>query len=159
MRRAPPAGRIVTALAPFQVMASDAHRFLSSSLYSSGTLVAWDPAPFSADLTQVTLRMDAEPWRPSSSSSLCFLKPLPPYSGTTGQTTPSSLSTRDTGCSTPCSPSTSCNLALSGSFGSRYKTTWPSPFRRTRPPPACSVREASTLLPLESSAEVQEIST
>lgn len=40
---------------PFdQVMASDDHRFLSSSLYSSGALVAWDPAPFSADLTQVT---------------------------------------------------------------------------------------------------------
>lgn len=35
-----------------QVMASDDHRFLSSSLYSSGVLVAWDPAPFSADLTQ-----------------------------------------------------------------------------------------------------------
>lgn len=34
-------------------MASDDHRFLSSSLYSSGTLVAWDPAPFSADLMQV----------------------------------------------------------------------------------------------------------
>lgn len=38
-----------------QVMASDDHRFLSSSLYSSGALVAWDPAPFSADLTQVTI--------------------------------------------------------------------------------------------------------
>uniref|UniRef100_A0A3Q0TBQ6 beta-galactoside alpha-(2,6)-sialyltransferase n=1 Tax=Amphilophus citrinellus TaxID=61819 RepID=A0A3Q0TBQ6_AMPCI len=37
-----------------QVMASDDHRFLSSSLYSSGVLVAWDPAPFSADLSQVT---------------------------------------------------------------------------------------------------------
>lgn len=37
----------------FQVMASDDHRFLSSSLYSSGVLVAWDPAPFSADLTKV----------------------------------------------------------------------------------------------------------
>lgn len=36
-----------------QVMASDEHRFLSSSLYSTGVLVAWDPAPFSADLTQV----------------------------------------------------------------------------------------------------------
>ncbi|XP_061607523.1 beta-galactoside alpha-2,6-sialyltransferase 1 isoform X1 [Phyllopteryx taeniolatus] len=35
-----------------QVMASDDHHFLSSSLYSSGVLVAWDPAPFSADLTQ-----------------------------------------------------------------------------------------------------------
>ncbi|XP_026229160.1 beta-galactoside alpha-2,6-sialyltransferase 1 isoform X3 [Anabas testudineus] len=35
-----------------QVMASDEHRFLSSSLYSTGVLVAWDPAPFSADLTQ-----------------------------------------------------------------------------------------------------------
>ncbi|XP_030602042.1 beta-galactoside alpha-2,6-sialyltransferase 1 [Archocentrus centrarchus] len=35
-----------------QVMASDDHRFLSSSLYSSGVLVAWDPAPFSADLSQ-----------------------------------------------------------------------------------------------------------
>lgn len=33
-----------------QVMASEDHRFLSSSLYSSGILVAWDPAPFSADL-------------------------------------------------------------------------------------------------------------
>lgn len=33
-----------------QVMASDDHRFLSSSLYSSGVLVAWDPAPYSADL-------------------------------------------------------------------------------------------------------------
>ncbi|XP_029029544.1 beta-galactoside alpha-2,6-sialyltransferase 1 [Betta splendens] len=35
-----------------QVMASDEHRFLSSSLYSTGVLVAWDPAPFSANLTQ-----------------------------------------------------------------------------------------------------------
>ncbi|KAF3705561.1 Beta-galactoside alpha-2,6-sialyltransferase 1 [Channa argus] len=35
-----------------QVMASEEHRFLSSSLYSSGVLVAWDPAPFSADLLQ-----------------------------------------------------------------------------------------------------------
>ncbi|KAM3601994.1 uncharacterized protein V6R79_022412 [Siganus canaliculatus] len=35
-----------------QVMASDDFRFLSSSLYSTGVLVAWDPAPFSADLTQ-----------------------------------------------------------------------------------------------------------
>ncbi|KAM6986995.1 beta-galactoside alpha-2,6-sialyltransferase 1 [Aplochiton taeniatus] len=35
-----------------QVMASEDHRFLSSSLYSTGVLVAWDPAPFSADLTQ-----------------------------------------------------------------------------------------------------------
>ncbi|XP_029703704.1 beta-galactoside alpha-2,6-sialyltransferase 1 isoform X2 [Takifugu rubripes] len=41
-----------------QVMASEAHRFLSSSLYSSGTLVAWDPAPFSADLTQWFNRTD-----------------------------------------------------------------------------------------------------
>ncbi|XP_026184830.1 beta-galactoside alpha-2,6-sialyltransferase 1 [Mastacembelus armatus] len=35
-----------------QVMATEEHRFLSSSLYSSGVLVAWDPAPFSANLTQ-----------------------------------------------------------------------------------------------------------
>ncbi|XP_047234866.1 beta-galactoside alpha-2,6-sialyltransferase 1 isoform X4 [Girardinichthys multiradiatus] len=35
-----------------QVMASDDHRFLSSSLYSSGVLVAWDPAPFSSNLSQ-----------------------------------------------------------------------------------------------------------
>ncbi|XP_022600476.1 beta-galactoside alpha-2,6-sialyltransferase 1 isoform X2 [Seriola dumerili] len=41
-----------------QVMASDDHRFLSSSLYSSGVLVAWDPAPFSADLTQWYNRTD-----------------------------------------------------------------------------------------------------
>ncbi|XP_067464798.1 beta-galactoside alpha-2,6-sialyltransferase 1 isoform X3 [Thunnus thynnus] len=41
-----------------QVMASDDHRFLSSSLYSTGVLVAWDPAPFSADLTQWYNRTD-----------------------------------------------------------------------------------------------------
>uniref|UniRef100_A0A3B4G8S3 Beta-galactoside alpha-2,6-sialyltransferase 1 n=1 Tax=Pundamilia nyererei TaxID=303518 RepID=A0A3B4G8S3_9CICH len=41
-----------------QVMASDDHRFLSSSLYSSGVLVAWDPAPFSADLTKWFNRTD-----------------------------------------------------------------------------------------------------
>ncbi|XP_033954639.1 beta-galactoside alpha-2,6-sialyltransferase 1 [Pseudochaenichthys georgianus] len=41
-----------------QVMASDDHRFLSSSLYSSGALVAWDPAPFSADLSQWYNRTD-----------------------------------------------------------------------------------------------------
>ncbi|CAJ1063290.1 beta-galactoside alpha-2%2C6-sialyltransferase 1 [Xyrichtys novacula] len=41
-----------------QVMASEDHRFLSSSLYSSGALVAWDPAPFSADLTQWLNRTD-----------------------------------------------------------------------------------------------------
>ncbi|MCI4386525.1 hypothetical protein PGIGA_G00063460 [Pangasianodon gigas] len=35
-----------------QVMASEDHHFLSSSLYSSGTLVAWDPAPFSSDLNE-----------------------------------------------------------------------------------------------------------
>ncbi|KAJ7996232.1 hypothetical protein DPEC_G00234930 [Dallia pectoralis] len=35
-----------------QMMASDDHHFLSSSLYSTGVLVAWDPAPFSADLSQ-----------------------------------------------------------------------------------------------------------
>uniref|UniRef100_A0A672JGD5 Beta-galactoside alpha-2,6-sialyltransferase 1 n=2 Tax=Salarias fasciatus TaxID=181472 RepID=A0A672JGD5_SALFA len=41
-----------------QVMASDDHRFLSSSLYSSGVLVAWDPAPYSADLMQWYNRTD-----------------------------------------------------------------------------------------------------
>lgn len=65
----------------------------------------------------------------------------PPYSGTTGQTTPSSRSTRDTGGFIPCSPSTSCILALSGRSGNEYKTTWPSPSRRTRPPPGCLVCE------------------
>lgn len=45
---------IMYLLSVLKVMASDDHRFLSSSLYSSGALVAWDPAPFSADLTQVT---------------------------------------------------------------------------------------------------------
>lgn len=35
-----------------QVMASEDHRFLSSSLYSTGVLVAWDPAPFSANLSK-----------------------------------------------------------------------------------------------------------
>ncbi|XP_072318212.1 beta-galactoside alpha-2,6-sialyltransferase 1 [Eucyclogobius newberryi] len=41
-----------------QLMASEVHRFLSSSLYSSGILVAWDPAPFSADLNQWLNRTD-----------------------------------------------------------------------------------------------------
>lgn len=41
-----------------QVMASDDHRFLSSSLYSSGVLVAWDPAPFSSNLSQWYNRTD-----------------------------------------------------------------------------------------------------
>lgn len=36
-------------------MASEDHHFLSSSLYSSGTLVAWDPAPFSTDLNEVNI--------------------------------------------------------------------------------------------------------
>ncbi|XP_063059231.1 beta-galactoside alpha-2,6-sialyltransferase 1 [Engraulis encrasicolus] len=35
-----------------QVMASDDHRFLSSSLYSTGILVGWDPAPYSSDLSE-----------------------------------------------------------------------------------------------------------
>ncbi|KAG9346326.1 hypothetical protein JZ751_006637 [Albula glossodonta] len=35
-----------------QVMASDDHHFLSSSLYSAGILVGWDPAPYSADLNE-----------------------------------------------------------------------------------------------------------
>lgn len=35
-----------------QVMASEDHHFLSSSLYSIGTLVAWDPAPYSSDLNE-----------------------------------------------------------------------------------------------------------
>lgn len=39
----------------FKVMASEDHHFLSSSLYSSGTLVAWDPAPFSSDLIEVSM--------------------------------------------------------------------------------------------------------
>lgn len=39
----------------FKVMASEDHHFLSSSLYSSGTLVAWDPAPFSSDLNEVNM--------------------------------------------------------------------------------------------------------
>ncbi|XP_034548183.1 beta-galactoside alpha-2,6-sialyltransferase 1-like [Notolabrus celidotus] len=41
-----------------QLMASDDHHFLSSSLYSSGTLLAWDPAPFSANLTQWLSKTD-----------------------------------------------------------------------------------------------------
>ncbi|XP_037543703.1 beta-galactoside alpha-2,6-sialyltransferase 1 isoform X1 [Nematolebias whitei] len=41
-----------------QVMATDEHRFLSNSLYSSGVLVAWDPAPFSSDLSQWYNRTD-----------------------------------------------------------------------------------------------------
>lgn len=39
----------------FKVMASEDHHFLSSSLYSSGTLLAWDPAPFSSDLSEVNI--------------------------------------------------------------------------------------------------------
>uniref|UniRef100_A0A3Q3AK05 Beta-galactoside alpha-2,6-sialyltransferase 1 n=3 Tax=Kryptolebias marmoratus TaxID=37003 RepID=A0A3Q3AK05_KRYMA len=35
-----------------KVMAKDKYHFLSSPLYNSGVLVAWDPAPFSSDLTQ-----------------------------------------------------------------------------------------------------------
>uniref|UniRef100_A0A3Q3APY4 Beta-galactoside alpha-2,6-sialyltransferase 1 n=2 Tax=Kryptolebias marmoratus TaxID=37003 RepID=A0A3Q3APY4_KRYMA len=35
-----------------QVMSKNKHRFLTSSLYNSGVLVAWDPGPFSSDLTQ-----------------------------------------------------------------------------------------------------------
>ncbi|KAL7853814.1 hypothetical protein AOLI_G00206580 [Acnodon oligacanthus] len=35
-----------------QVMASEDHHFLSSSLYSTGILVAWDPAPYSSDLNE-----------------------------------------------------------------------------------------------------------
>ncbi|XP_077597358.1 beta-galactoside alpha-2,6-sialyltransferase 1 isoform X1 [Stigmatopora nigra] len=35
-----------------QVMSADNNHFLSSSLYSTGVLVAWDPAPFSANLTE-----------------------------------------------------------------------------------------------------------
>ncbi|XP_062868223.1 beta-galactoside alpha-2,6-sialyltransferase 1 [Trichomycterus rosablanca] len=35
-----------------QVMASEDYHFLSSSLYSTGTLVAWDPAPYSSDLNE-----------------------------------------------------------------------------------------------------------
>lgn len=127
----------------FQVMASEAHRFLSSSLYSSGTLVAWDPAPFSADLTQVTFWIECRSLLPASLAT--FIRGVCRCSGTTGQTTRSLLSTRDTGRFIPCSPSTSCIRALSGRSGSGYKTTWPSPFRRTHLPPACSVCEGSSL--------------
>ncbi|XP_069502534.1 beta-galactoside alpha-2,6-sialyltransferase 1-like isoform X2 [Ambystoma mexicanum] len=35
-----------------QVMASESHKFLNNPLYSSGILVAWDPAPYSADLAE-----------------------------------------------------------------------------------------------------------
>ncbi|MBN3298313.1 SIAT1 sialyltransferase, partial [Amia calva] len=41
-----------------QVMASEDHHFLSSSLYSSGVLVAWDPAPYSSNLTEWYNRTD-----------------------------------------------------------------------------------------------------
>ncbi|KAJ8408912.1 hypothetical protein AAFF_G00247300 [Aldrovandia affinis] len=41
-----------------QVMVSDEHRFLSSSLYSAGILVAWDPAPYSSDLGEWYNRTD-----------------------------------------------------------------------------------------------------
>ncbi|XP_064209068.1 beta-galactoside alpha-2,6-sialyltransferase 1 isoform X1 [Anguilla rostrata] len=41
-----------------QVMASDDHRFLSSSLYSAGILVAWDPSPYSSDLNEWYNRTD-----------------------------------------------------------------------------------------------------
>lgn len=51
-------GKTTIRLINSQVMASDDHRFLSSSLYSSGILVAWDPAPFSADLSQWYNRTD-----------------------------------------------------------------------------------------------------
>lgn len=33
-----------------QLMASEDHHFLSSSLYSAGILVSWDPSPYSSDL-------------------------------------------------------------------------------------------------------------
>ncbi|RXN07277.1 beta-galactoside alpha-2,6-sialyltransferase 1-like protein [Labeo rohita] len=35
-----------------QVMASEDHHFLSSSLYSAGILVSWDPGPYSSDLRE-----------------------------------------------------------------------------------------------------------
>ncbi|XP_037543716.1 beta-galactoside alpha-2,6-sialyltransferase 1-like [Nematolebias whitei] len=35
-----------------KVMAKSKYKFLSSSLFNSGVLVAWDPAPFSSNLTQ-----------------------------------------------------------------------------------------------------------
>ncbi|XP_051732629.1 beta-galactoside alpha-2,6-sialyltransferase 1 isoform X3 [Ctenopharyngodon idella] len=35
-----------------QVMASEDHHFLSSSLYSAGILVSWDPGPYSSDLQE-----------------------------------------------------------------------------------------------------------
>ncbi|XP_041094362.1 beta-galactoside alpha-2,6-sialyltransferase 1-like [Polyodon spathula] len=41
-----------------QVMATKDHKFLSSSLYSTGLLVAWDPAPYSADLREWYNRTD-----------------------------------------------------------------------------------------------------
>ena len=74
--------------------------------------------------------------------------PCPTCSGSTGRTTPSSPSTRDTGGFIPCSRSTSCTLALSGRSGSGYKTTWLSRSRRTRPLLACSVCHTSRLSPL-----------
>lgn len=47
-----------------QVMASEDHRFLSSSLYSTGMLVGWDPAPYSSDLREVSRR--TQPPTPAS---------------------------------------------------------------------------------------------
>ncbi|XP_043933291.1 beta-galactoside alpha-2,6-sialyltransferase 1-like [Protopterus annectens] len=35
-----------------QVMASEEHGFLKNNLYTAGVLVGWDPAPYSADLTE-----------------------------------------------------------------------------------------------------------
>ncbi|KAI4878763.1 hypothetical protein NFI96_028770, partial [Prochilodus magdalenae] len=48
-----------------QVMASEDHHFLSSSLYSTGILVAWDPAPYSSDLNEFVHTFLLSQWKNS----------------------------------------------------------------------------------------------
>ncbi|XP_036404169.1 beta-galactoside alpha-2,6-sialyltransferase 1-like isoform X3 [Megalops cyprinoides] len=47
-----------------QVMASDDHYFLSSALYNTGILVAWDPAPYSSDLNEYQKYRSMHPKQP-----------------------------------------------------------------------------------------------
>lgn len=106
------------------------------------------------------LRLPSVVWNPQCVTEVlteAVTSPCPACSGSTGRTTPSSPSTRGTGGFIPCSPSTSCTLASSGRSGSGYKTTWPSRSRRTRPPPACSVRQTSLPVYNHTSSELCQL--
>lgn len=51
-----------------QILANPSHHFIDSSLYKDVILVAWDPAPYSANLNLVSVSL--MPWTMSQTAPL-----------------------------------------------------------------------------------------